>query len=138
VGPLILLASVTAVVTCDQVTKALVIHRTAAGHGDGCGRVGIRLLTNARGAPVPLPGAAAVTVWGAVAVGVILALALVPVVPLAALGLGLALGGAAGNLVDRIARDGVVDFLVVGRWPAFNLADAALVLGAALCAWSLV
>jgi len=49
------------------------------------------------------------------------------------LGLGLALGGAAGNLVDRIRLQAVIDFLDFhwGRlhWPAFNLADAALTSG---------
>jgi signal peptidase II len=43
--------------------------------------------------------------------------------------LGAALGGAAGNLLDTFVRKGVVDYLEVGRWPAFNLADAAIVMG---------
>lgn len=46
--------------------------------------------------------------------------------------LGLAGGGALGNLLDR-ARDGVVtDYLHTGWWPTFNLADVAIVTGAAL------
>ncbi|MDA8079597.1 MAG: signal peptidase II [Nitrospiraceae bacterium] len=52
------------------------------------------------------------------------------------LGFSLILGGAAGNLADRIVRGSVVDFLEVyaGRfyWPAFNVADSALTLGIAL------
>jgi signal peptidase II len=52
--------------------------------------------------------------------------------------LGLVGGGAIGNLVDRIAFGRVTDFIVwhVGRheWPAFNIADAALVVGVALMA----
>ena len=44
-------------------------------------------------------------------------------------GLGLALGGAAGNLFDRVRRGGVVDFINLGRWPMFNLADVAIVVG---------
>jgi signal peptidase II len=43
--------------------------------------------------------------------------------------LGLALGGAAGNLLDRVRRGGVVDFIDLGRWPMFNLADVAIVVG---------
>ena len=49
--------------------------------------------------------------------------------------LGLVLGGALGNLLDRVARgegllDGaVVDFIDFGWWPVFNLADAAIVVG---------
>jgi signal peptidase II len=54
------------------------------------------------------------------------------------LALGLVGGGAIGNLVDRIAFGRVTDFIVwkVGthEWPAFNIADAALVVGVALMA----
>jgi signal peptidase II len=54
------------------------------------------------------------------------------------LALGLVGGGAIGNLVDRIAFGRVTDFIVwhVGKheWPAFNIADAALVVGVALMA----
>jgi signal peptidase II len=52
------------------------------------------------------------------------------------LALGLLLGGAVGNLIDRLTRDpgfargAVVDFLELPRWPVFNLADAGVVLGA--------
>jgi signal peptidase II len=45
---------------------------------------------------------------------------------------GLVLGGAAGNLVDRIDDQRVTDFISVGRWPWFNLADAAITVGALL------
>lgn len=50
-----------------------------------------------------------------------------------ATGLGLVIGGAAGNLVDRLLRanDGaVIDFLDLQWWPVFNVADIALSLGA--------
>lgn len=50
----------------------------------------------------------------------------------ARLGLSLGLGGALGNLIDRLRFGGVVDFLEVGPWPVFNLADSAIVLGVAL------
>jgi len=50
-------------------------------------------------------------------------------VPFLWLPVGLILGGALGNLADR-ARDGaVVDFIDPIAWPAFNLADAAIVVG---------
>jgi len=48
---------------------------------------------------------------------------------LAVLGLGLAFGGAAGNLVDILWRRHVVDFIDLGWWPVFNLADIGIVLG---------
>ena len=43
--------------------------------------------------------------------------------------LGLQLGGAMGNLFDRILRGFVVDFFDVGFWPIFNIADVAVVIG---------
>jgi signal peptidase II len=44
-------------------------------------------------------------------------------------GWGAALGGALGNLIDVVARGRVVDYVAVRWWPAFNLADAAIVAG---------
>ena len=53
-----------------------------------------------------------------------------------ALGLALVLGGAIGNLVDRLNYGYVVDFLLVyyneWSWPAFNVADSAICIGVAL------
>lgn len=46
------------------------------------------------------------------------------------LGLGLIIGGAVGNLADRIFRGTVVDFIDLGWWPIFNIADVAIVVGA--------
>jgi signal peptidase II len=49
---------------------------------------------------------------------------------------GLILGGAVGNLIDRVITGEVVDFLDVGvgstRWPVFNVADSAVVVGVVL------
>ena len=51
-------------------------------------------------------------------------------------GLALILGGAAGNAVDRLVHSSVIDFVnfYVGRWhwPAFNVADSCIVIGAGL------
>lgn len=43
--------------------------------------------------------------------------------------MGLVLGGAVGNLIDRVFRGRVVDFLDLGWWPVFNVADIAIVAG---------
>lgn len=45
------------------------------------------------------------------------------------LGFGPILGGGLSNLIDRIVRGCVVDFIDLKIWPAFNLADAAITLG---------
>lgn len=55
---------------------------------------------------------------------------------LAQCGIALILGGAAGNALDRLIHGGVTDFLEVHLgtyvWPAFNVADSAITIGAAL------
>jgi len=55
--------------------------------------------------------------------------------PLAQWGLTLALSGALGNLVDRVFRGYVVDFIDVRFWPVFNVADAAVAVGVFLVGW---
>jgi signal peptidase II len=54
------------------------------------------------------------------------------------IGLGLVLGGALGNLVDRLRFGKVVDFLDFRVWPVFNLADTAIFIGVCLLAWELL
>jgi len=51
------------------------------------------------------------------------------------LSLGLQLGGALGNLIDRLRFGHVVDFLDFKFWPTFNVADSAIVVGVALLAY---
>ena len=55
--------------------------------------------------------------------------------PLLAIAIGLIIGGAVGNIVDRIRHGAVVDFLDfhigIWHWPAFNLADSAICVGVA-------
>ncbi len=53
------------------------------------------------------------------------------------LSIGLLLGGAVGNLVDRLRLGYVVDFVDLGFWPVFNLADSAVTVGVFLLAYSL-
>ncbi len=49
--------------------------------------------------------------------------------------LGLQLGGAFGNLIDRVRLGHVTDWVDVGPWPVFNVADASIVTGLAILAW---
>lgn len=50
-------------------------------------------------------------------------------------GVGAALGGAAGNLMDILRRQAVTDFIDLGWWPVFNLADVGIVCGLAMAFW---
>jgi signal peptidase II len=50
-------------------------------------------------------------------------------------GLGSAFGGAAGNLLDILRSRSVVDFIDLGWWPVFNLADAAILGGLVVAFW---
>jgi len=58
------------------------------------------------------------------------------------LAFSLVLGGAIGNLIDRLRFDAVIDFLDVHwyqyHWPAFNVADAAITVGVTLLCWDLL
>ena len=62
--------------------------------------------------------------------------------PLLALAAGMVVGGAFGNLADRLFRSpgmlrgAVVDFVDLRWWPVFNLADAAITCGCVLLLWS--
>jgi len=62
-----------------------------------------------------------------------------PQQPLFSLALALILGGALGNLIDRVAYGHVIDFIQVywrdWYWPAFNVADSAITVGAGLLVW---
>jgi signal peptidase II len=54
------------------------------------------------------------------------------------LALGLQMGGALGNLVDRIRSGYVVDFFDLTVWPVFNIADSAICVGVGLLAWNML
>jgi len=51
------------------------------------------------------------------------------------IGFSLILGGAVGNLIDRISYGYVIDFLDFQVWPVFNIADSAITGGAVIIAW---
>jgi signal peptidase II len=52
--------------------------------------------------------------------------------------LGVILGGTAGNLVDRLRVGYVTDFIDIGPWPSFNIADSSVVIGTIIFAFILV
>jgi signal peptidase II len=134
-----MLAVAVIVIACDQVTKALVDGNIARGDGEDLA-LGIRLV-NVRNTGVAfssLQGAGAL-------IGVIVAIALVALLwyfarnagrPLIWLPTGMLLGGALGNVIDRIREGAVVDFIkAVEFWPAFNVADISVTLGVILLLW---
>jgi signal peptidase II len=53
----------------------------------------------------------------------------------ALVGLGLAFSGAAGNLLDLLRRKCVLDFIDLGWWPVFNVADVGIVAGLVIAFW---
>lgn len=123
----------------DKLTKALVTRQLALGQAVRLGRfVTIRHLLNTGARQrIAAQRFSVLLQWA-------LALALVLLVIQAGLffqgqaaqaGLGAALGGAASNVVDRFRRGAVVDFVDLGWWPVFNLADVAITLGALTALW---
>lgn len=132
------------VLLLDQTTKWLVVSRMALGEVHTIIPEFFRLTyTRNRGAAFGL-FADSQSPWMSVFLILFSVVALVLVLMflwrnhstrIAAFGLALILGGAAGNLLDRLQWGNVVDFLEfhLGQfyWPAFNVADSAIVLGAA-------
>jgi signal peptidase II len=129
------------VVALDQLTKQWALSSLADGPIDLVGSLRLKLVFNDRAA-FSLGGGGNTTVIavvGLLVVSVILAMGLRADRRLWALGLGIVLGGALGNLADRAFRNGdgflggrVVDMVDLQWWPVFNLADAALWVGVAV------
>jgi signal peptidase II len=121
-----------AVVLVDQVTKAIVVSSLAVGQRESL-VLGFDLTnTPNRGLAFGIGQG-----QGFVLAVTIIALALVlvwfatdPGRPDLWLAVGLLAGGALGNLADRVRADAVTDFIDPPLWPAFNLADVAITLGA--------
>ena len=121
------------VVAADQVTKVLVRDGMARGDEDPI-LPGLKLVhVRNEGVAFGLdPGG------GTTLLLVLVSLALLALVlyfarhqarPLVWLPVGLLVGGAVGNIVDRVRDGGVTDFLKLPLWPAFNLADVAITFG---------
>ena len=122
------------VVTVDQVTKQVVTHSLERGESVDV-FFGLEL-TNTRNTGVAfgaLEGSGAI-------VAALIALVLVALLVYFAthadrawlwLPVGMLLGGAIGNLVDRATEGAVIDFIDPVAWPAFNMADVSIVLGVA-------
>ena len=126
------------VLVLDQVTKVIVVA-TLEGHEIDLTVVRFAVTRNSGAAFSLLKGQAWLFVAVAAVVTAIVMVAMRrPQSTATTLGLGMVLGGAWGNVIDRFARapgaphGRVVDFIDFKVWPVFNVADAAIVIGAAV------
>ncbi len=123
-----------AVVALDQLVKMIV--RASVAPGDVVDVVpGVDLVhTINTGIAFSLfsgrTGIIAVLTFAAIAVIAVVLVAYAGEHRLVPVGGGLLLGGSIGNLIDRISRGGVTDFIAIGPWPPFNVADMAITSGA--------
>jgi signal peptidase II len=120
------------VVLMDQVSKAIVVSSLAAGQRESL-VLGVELTNTAnRGLAFGIAGGRgfvlAVTIVALVLV--LVWFAIDPRRPGLSVSVGLLAGGALGNLADRVRASAVTDFIDLPLWPAFNLADVAITLGA--------
>jgi signal peptidase II len=137
-GPAVAIATAGLVVAVDQVTKQLVdsdIER-----GDEVNVFFGLDLTNTRNTGVAFGALEGAGLIVAILIGLSLTLLAVYYLvnrdmPLLWLPVGLLLGGALGNLADRAREGAVIDFIDPMAWPAFNLADACIVVGVFLLLW---
>jgi signal peptidase II len=133
-GPAGALATAGLVVALDQGTKQLVTHNVTP--GDKVAVVPGLDITNTRNTGVAFGALEGAGLVVAVLIGLSLVLLLGYFVvhrnrPWLWLPVGLLLGGAIGNLVDRARIGAVVDFIDPVAWPAFNVADSCIVVGVA-------
>ncbi len=129
------------VYAADVVTKVVAVEAlTGRPPVPVVGDVLVLRLTRNPGAAFSL-GTSATFVLSLISIGVVLVVAWLArrvASGVWAVALGLLLGGAAGNLTDRLLREPapmkghVVDFLELPNWPVFNLADSAIVVAAGL------
>ena len=125
------------VVALDQVTKAIVEDRLVPGEDvDGVGPIGLTLSHN-KGVAFGLAGGGGVLLL-AFTLGALALIAYLfarePQRPGMWVSVGLLAGGAIGNLADRIRAGAVTDFIAIGSWPPFNVADVSITLGVAALA----
>lgn len=124
--------------TADQISKALIVNRLRL--NESWPLEGFFRLTYARNTGTAFglfqDQAMILTIVSFVAVAAIIYFYRNAITsPLLRAALGLQLGGAFGNLLDRLRLGYVVDFVDVGPWPIFNFADSSIVIGIAILAW---
>lgn len=129
------------VVVLDQAAKAIVEAHLVPGQDvDVVGSAGLTLSHNSGVAfGLASGGGTRLVLLTALALGVVGYLfSRNPTRPGMWIAAGLLAGGALGNLADRVRADAVTDYVAIGSWPAFNLADVAVTAGVLLLAISFV
>ena len=142
-SPAWLFSAADVVFVLDRLSKIWVANQLGDGHTIDVipGVLTLRYTTNSGGAFILGQQAPWLFATATIIVsGIIVATAFRHRSVLPALGLGLVLGGALGNLADRVIRGPglsgrVIDFIDLHVWPIFNLADSAIVIGAVLLAF---
>ena len=135
---MLLLAVAAVVILLDQLTKLWALEALADGPIDLIGGVRFNLTRNTAGAFGLGGGAVPFLALGALVLVIVMAVTGGTERRALAVAVGLVLGGALGNLADRIFRDpgllkgAVVDFVDLRVWPVFNVADAAITGGCLL------
>ena len=137
-GPPAAIATALLVIAVDQVTKRLVDSGIERGHSVNV-FFGLDL-TNTRNSGVAFGALGGAGLIVAILIGLSLALLIGYFVanrhmPWLWLPVGLLLGGALGNLIDRAAEGAVIDWIDPVAWPAFNIADACIVVGVVALLW---
>jgi len=137
-GPAAAVATAGLVVALDQATKQLA--SSGIERGDSVNVFFGLDLTNTRNTGVAFGALEGAGVIVAIQIGYSLALLIGYFVanrgiPLLWLPVGLLLGGAVGNLVDRAVEGAVIDWIDPVAWPAFNVADACIVVGVLALLW---
>lgn len=132
-----------AVILLDQASKFAVTNRLPFGSSvpvlDGI--VYFTVVTNRGGAFglfQSLAGMLTVITIGVCAAIIVLVRRKIALPAFAGIALALQLGGAVGNLIDRIRFHYVVDFIDLRVWPVFNVADSAITIGIVLLAYYLI
>ena len=121
-----------AVVAADQVTKAIV--RSSLAPGERHEILPFLHLVRARNEGIAFGalaggGTIVIAIVAAALIGLVIYFVTNSTKRLAWLPTGLLLGGALGNIIDRVRDGAVTDFLKLPHWPQFNVADIAVTLG---------
>jgi signal peptidase II len=124
-----LIGAAAAVLVVDQLTKLAVLQRQQARPAPRRSGLQVRLALNSTPWPWTRGPVALAILSTSLVVMVVASLAAPWRSPAFDLAAGAIIGGAAGNTIDRLRRGVVIDFIDVGWWPVFNLADVAIVCG---------